>query len=77
MPRPKAATPAAKIREIVHYFETVPIEVAEIAFELARAAVNERKIVSVKRKEKEKSVRLSRSDEARDEMMAGSKEKVS
>jgi hypothetical protein len=43
MSRPKAATPAAHIRGIVRFFETASIELADVAFELARAALVERK----------------------------------
>lgn len=68
MPRPKAFTPAAKIREIVAFFSTAPVDIAEIAFELARAALNERKIAKVKRREASQPVKLSRVDEAREEL---------
>jgi hypothetical protein len=43
MARPKAATPAAHIRGIVRFFETASLELADVAFELARAALAERK----------------------------------
>ncbi len=74
MPRPKAFTPAARIREIVAFFSTAPVDIAEIAFELARAALNDRKIAKVKRREASSGtqpVRLSRVDEAREELQAG------
>jgi hypothetical protein len=43
MARPKAATPAAHIRSVLRFFETANQELADVAFELVRAALAERK----------------------------------
>jgi len=43
MARPKAATPAAHIRSILRFFNDAPLELADVAFELTRATLAERR----------------------------------